>query len=298
MNKLEFYLDTSVYGRDGLADPKSQYTEAAKALEKLVDEGNCRVYGSTELLEELAGIRRTDCELLDDVLKVFWKLVGKHVLVDYSATLIRELKKGAHLSVDEAYLDAETIARLRHCPPDDCIWGEIHDAVRKRERAYANGDSRLGCEFTQLALEDLKEHGEKAPRILRKEIAAMKVDQATVEEWFDRFLESEQEKLPISKDRKSWPRIAGLPSIRGQFSFLIAQQKTRHSSGKKPERGDRYDLVHYVHAAYPGCLVTSDRGFRNTCKIIEWKPVRVLSLEEFAACVASLTSGQPVLSDR
>ena len=292
MRKPEFYLDTSVWGRDGLADPTSQYARLATALSRLVEDGKCRVFGSTELLEEFAGIQIVDPQLLERVVTLFWALVRRNVLLPISETLHFELRKGARLAIKDACLDAATIAEYHRLPQNDSRWSTVHNEVSKRERAHADSDSRLGCEFKGLALANLKEYEDKAPRVLRKSVAAMKVDQVQVESWFKRFLKREHDKLHISGDRKRWPKIVALPCVRAFFSIYIALAKKRHSTDATPKKSDRYDWIHYVHAAYPNCLVTNDRRMRGICSLIEWRPVRVMDLAELGRVIANLETGR------
>ncbi len=66
------------------------------------------------------------------------------------------------------------------------------------------------------------------------------------------------------------------------LSINFALVKKHHMSrGHNYMASDQNDADHYTFAAMAGCLVTSDRAFRDTASQIRWKSFTVIGKKEF-----------------
>lgn len=279
MRKPTFYLDTNVISH--LATPERTDHKVRQRLALLVRSGVIEMIGAAEIIEEFAGMARGNPEQFARSLRLFWTLVGDKVLVGRKRLLVREIRKGSMLSRAEALLDAGTVRQLQTLPLDDMDgWDEIAKGVRGQGEDFKNGMHESAEKVHDVMLETV------TAREVRKNAGQFEVSERTIKDWYQHFLRSNVASLGLSEDEAKWPDVGLLPCMRAFVSIFAALTKKHHMSfGHQYRGGDQHDVDHYPNAAIAGCLVTSDRPFRNTAGLVTWRSFPVIDTEELLARV-------------
>lgn len=267
-----------------LADTTRTDPESQRRLVLLVRTGTCEFIGAAEIIEEFAGMARAKPEQFARSLGLFWTLVGDRVLVGRKRLLVQEIKKGSMLSRKEAILNADTVHRLQGLPVDDVDgWDEIAKGVRGQGEDFTTGMHESAEKVHEVMLETV------TAKDVRKNAGRFEVGEATIKDWFHDVLKSNRETLGLPDDEARWPDVGQLPCIRAFVSILIALTKKHYMSlDHKYRGGDQHDVDHYTSAAIAGCLVTSDRQFRDTASLITWRSPPVLTTKEFLTQVSKM----------
>ena len=100
------------------------------------------------------------------------------------------------------------------------------------------------------------------------------INEALVQDWFEHSRQAFG--APHGRHARD------LPCTAAWISLFLAYMKRRHRhEDATDDGGNLYDHDHYVYGAFAGCLATDDKDFRKVIDLIEWRPVRVLSIRAF-----------------
>jgi hypothetical protein len=275
--KPTFYLDTNVY--DYLVDVDRK---AASLLCELVDMNKCRVLGSVELLEEIAGAASKGIETQGRY-RLFWSIVGWDVL-DYAFRIFEaELRKGSQLSIREACLPKPFIAESRNFSTVTAFLKSVHEEIREEKVRYRD-HARTFREDFDGKLVDAAEKTGLDLQTGRKGMRHASIDESVAEEWFQRWFAKR-----IGSSRKS--SLRNLPCARAWVSIQVARMYRRHSNQPSTDKqGDLFDNSHYMLSAFAGTLVTEDGKFKTTVDKIDWRPITVIDAAEFCARIQSMAT--------
>jgi len=275
---LSFYLDNMMY--DYLLD---EAPDCRSRLRAAIEARKCRMFGSAQLLEELAGVR--EAKRRRALVALFWSLVEQNVL-DYAFRLIeREVAKDTVLPAIEACLPRDVITELQAMSPDDPRYSSgVGQDVRHQKEQYKNWRDKAAADFERMAT-DL--HASR--RLLQDAM----IDEELQNEFF-------REWRPHDAGRLSSDPLSRLPCLRASVAIAIACIYRTHAwqnelgkTGKKT-KSELYDSNHYVSAGAVGVtLVTNDVPFRNAIKRITWRPVPVVDAGGFCSQIAVLEQDHP-----
>lgn len=116
----------------------------------------------------------------------------------------------------------------------------------------------------------------------RKLLSEYTIDQELIREWAPGiFLEGQSGTISLSESDSGRPDLSLLPCTCAFTSIMLALIQKCHESKRRHKEDDHHDSMHYVLSAIADRLVTNDRQLRRAIELIEWKPVSVLTLDEF-----------------
>ncbi len=266
--RQSFYLDTHAYSL--LAQPRHQ--SLRRNILRLRQNDLIEIVGATAVIEELAGISRTDEKHFRSVLRIFWRLVGNRVLRDRPQLIEGELTNSGRLQRARYFLPPAIVARLKAFQMWDLRdWKDLADDV------YDQSD-RV-CQQLEAETPDTTD------RQLRKNAARLELDDELCRLGVDEILHE----IGRSREGTNQPVVARLPCTSAYCLIFGALLKKHWTSyGRRLRRSDRFDLDHYANAAVSACLVTNDRALTDTAKLIHATPVEIISTDEFARRVGAL----------
>ena len=305
-----FYLDTNVFAY--LTDPSGRHSPLAQRIKLLVRARAVEIVGSFELLGEFVPRASSDPDRHEYRLEFFWMVCGTRILRPWNELIRKEIEKGARLSLREAYVDLETVHAVHHLSYDHSAYEEWAQGVRKRKAEYVHamteaankveedaalalakqikkdGASELAKEGKEAAPDHTDKTVEKVPtkkqvvRAVRKAAGKMNISRELVVDWVRELLiRPNQSRFSLSSDEDTWPDPSALPCTSSYMAMTAALRRKCHEARRRDRGSDNYDTMHYVLGAMGDGLVTEDKGLHSATGLIEWNPVRVLTLEEF-----------------
>lgn len=261
--KPSYYLDSMVYTYLLEGDRSA---ERAK-LTALVTSGSWRIFGSEDLLIEFARIEPED--RYRQHVELFWALVESRCLISWVQLRNKEVKKGTRLSIAEATATPREIAIERKWSRRTAGKSFLAEKAIEIGQAHREEENkRIQDIWSKLAVAD--------PKALRADVdRRFLVTRDYVQEVFE-------EHFRARLRGRAGARVVELPCMSAFIALDLARHRRYHGRAKVvPKAGDAFDSYHYIYGAFAGCLVTRDRRFSLAIDEIAWRPVPVVSCDEF-----------------
>lgn len=276
-----YYLDTNVFSN--LMNPGEPTGANTRRLERLTVVGSIEILGSFELLGEFVPLAQTNPVKHKHLIDFFWKICGHRILKPWNELIRAEIRKGSKLSFREAYLDIVTINQVRDLSYDPESHPEWTQRVQARKEDYAETMKDSSREFAE---EVMQRFGETN---VRKKVGEISITRERIREWgHSAYIEPDPSRLGLSRDKSTWPDLSVLPCSRAYVSMMLAWCIKCHEAKRKYRGSDFYDSMHYVLASMSDGFVTDDKGLRDGIGMIEWKPLRTFTSEEFETILVSI----------
>jgi predicted nucleic acid-binding protein len=64
-------------------------------------------------------------------------------------------------------------------------------------------------------------------------------------------------------------------------TYNLTKMYQIHGLGRGNDKGDLYDLAHFIDGCNADYLVTDDKGFREICDLAKWRPFQHITFQEF-----------------
>ena len=241
-------------------------------LRERVRFGKTRLAVSESLLTEIACLHSFNPELFHRIRRELKRFTRCDFLLHPTDIISREARRCGVLRDREIRFDRKLATQLWRGFEGGSIVNQMGSSGLKEKDEY------LSDERSARAKVDRYVHVNKVD--VQKFYAGAEPLEGRIRDWCVDDIEREGESWGLSSDRLKLVSPRDVPTLVNVRGYFLANLDLLHREGRRIEKGTKFDLSHYAYAAYVDFLVTNDRRFLETTRVLERSRARCL--DEFA----------------
>ncbi len=237
-------------------------------LKELVDCGKVEVVGSCSMLEELAGLSKSDFTSYLNSVSLYEELTNCKILKPWNKLVRLEGEQLRPVFYENSIFDKSTVQKLFYLLKDRNQPISVFNNAYTQRQSYKNDMD----EASQDVLSD--------SFFINKPNKAIIVDYV---DWFKNFDRNAQEFFVDLFKVETNLSYKELPHVTAFLGYVLTRIYEHFSLGLADRDTDLYDRAHFIDAAVVDILVTNDEAFIRTCLRVPYRLFDIIRIDELAS---------------
>jgi len=266
-----------LFDNNGFANlvQQSQYAIHLHNLKQLVEKEKVTVIGCCTMLQELAGLARTNPQLYLETLSEYEQITQGQILRPSNQLLIQEGDHLEPLGFQVSLLDKEFVTNILNnmkVPSNaEGIFSEVEGL--KKDYGKIMETTRLEVLLT--------------PNLVNEALCSIV---GGYKDWFKHFHIIVQRWFIDMFKVESYFPVGQLPHVSALLGYVLTRIYESNVLNIKDRDNDFFDRAYFTDAAVADILITNDKAFARTALRVPSREFEVLTIDELTLLIGKLTA--------
>ena len=247
---------------------RPQLAKVLTNLKGLVENEQFEVIGSLTLLEELAGLAKSDFALYQNTVFNYHGLIKSKMLKPWNILIRLEINLKRPLAFEESILDANDVKRAYRLMKDSQKPNNISDEVYKLKQSYK---TKMDDAYKSVLSEPFLAKVHRKERMTKYKGLLNKFAEIC-QDWF----------INILNGPKSLS-YSNLPHTSAFLNYALTRILERGALCIPDKDTDLYDRAYFTEAAIADYLITDDKPFISICSRVPHRSFEVIKLDDLSS---------------